>query len=166
MNNKKITNLNVELIEQNKKETNILFIILVIILILVLFFSSYYYFNKKNNTRKISIQCEIFDIFGNVSHKEKLTLIHINDIKYCGTRDKNRYDEIEYILYEIKDNIKSKISFKSSRNIMLEDFLKKQIIVIENYKLFCHSKIYLKINCYKSNILTTYEIPFNLNMDC
>lgn len=146
-------------------------IILFITLAIIIFISVN---NNDFEFKTLSSNCDNFSISGSVSYNDKKTSIYITNIKYCGGNDTKEYKEIECILYESHNNLEKKISnykYNADKNILLEDFLQKVTLTVDDYKQVCkeynENSLYLLINA-KDNEdkITSYKIPLILEDNC
>lgn len=160
---------------ESKKKRKFLIFIISILIITILSISSIIFFKlfqKENDFqfKILSSECNNFNISGNISYNKNKSAIYINNIKYCGGDDTQKYKEIECILYESNNNIQTKIStYKSEHEgIKLEEFLKDVILSIDNYEKTCKEykkdSLYLSINATDFNgKIITYKVPLKLN---
>lgn len=142
-------------------------IIFIIVLFILLFNNNDFIF------KTLSSNCESFNLSGSVSYNDKKASIYITNIKYCGKKDIQKYQEIECILYESANEIDKKISSYeySDGLILLEDFLDNVTLTVDNYKQVCkefeENSLYLLINAKdEEDKITSYKIPLSLNDNC
>lgn len=162
-NNKKISKKNIVII------TSCLISFFIILLVFILYYSS-----SDFEFKTLSSKCDNFSISGSISYNSKKSSIYITNIKYCGAENKEKYVEIECILYESNKDIEKKISsfiYNEKENITLEDFLETVTLSVDDYKKTCkeysENSLYLKVNAKDSNEkITTYKIPLSLDESC
>ena len=162
-NNKKISKKNIIII------TSCLISFFIILLVFI-----WYYSSSDFEFKTLSSKCDNFSICGSISYNSKKSSIYITNIKYCGAENKEKYVEIECILYESNKDIEKKISsfiYNEKENITLEDFLETVTLSVDDYKKTCkeysENSLYLKVNAKDSNEkITTYKIPLSLDDSC
>ena len=159
--------------EVSKKCINKSYFIIAFLLILIIILV-FLIFNKKQDFtfKQISTTCDDFNINGTVAYNKNKTAIHISNIEYCGIVNDKTYKEIECNLYESYKDTETKVkACTKSKNIKLEEFLKKIDIELEHTsstcRMFRDSDMYLLINATsEDNIVTTYKIPIKLEENC
>lgn len=153
---------------KGKKNYNLIILIFVCLLILLIIIFKDDDFNFKT----LSSNCDNFNISGSIAYNDKKSSIYITNIKYCGTADTNKYDEIECVLYESNNDIDKKIGSYSynEEKITLDEFLEMVTLTVDNYKKTCkeysENSLYLSINAKESGKITTYKIPLSLEKSC
>lgn len=153
---------------KGKKNYNLIILIFVCLLILLIIIFKDDDFNFKT----LSSNCDNFNISGSIAYNDKKSSIYITNIKYCGTADTNKYDEIECVLYESNNDIDKKIGSYSynEEKITLDEFLETVTLTVDNYKKTCkeysENSLYLSINAKESGKITTYKIPLSLEKSC
>ena len=161
-------------IKKNDK-TNLLIIVVLFILSLILI--TLVLIQHKNTHFKfktLSSNCDKFNISGNIAYNDKKTSIYITNIKYCGEEDKEEYEKVECVLYEVNKDVEKKISaysYDKDKKITLEEFLQKVTLTVDDYKKTCkeysENSLYLSINAKDStDKITSYKIPLSLENTC
>ena len=175
---KKLYNIDLDSIldgENNKKKNRINYIIISCLIVLIIVLLILVFMPKKKDDfafKQIGTTCDNFNINGTVAYNENKTAIHISNIEYCGELNNEIYSKIECDLYESYGNTQTKInSCGEKENIKLEDFLKGIDISVEHYSTTCRmfkdSNMYLSISATsKNDIVTTYNIPIELDENC
>ena len=162
--------------KDKKNDKKILFLLIFIVFILI--FICIFLILKKDNGnfefKTLSSTCEKFDVSGNIAYNEQKSSIYVTNIKYCDENDKEKYQEIECVLYESNNDIEKKISsckYSENEKITIEEFLETVTLTVDDYKKMCknYSKesLYLSINA--KNIdgkITTYKIPLSIEDNC
>ena len=100
--------------------------------------------------------------------------LYISNIDYCGGEDNTLYQEISCVLYEVQDDITTKISeakYEGEEMITLEDYLRGIDFKIDDFSSDCsrysEGSLYLEINASNSlEKMTTYRIPLSFNDRC
>lgn len=170
-------NISIEnMLEGNNKKIkkNILFLLSIIIIIIL---SLILIFKKDNNDfkfKKLSSECNNFNISGSIAYNHNKSSIFINNVEYCGGDDTKKYEEIECTLYESDNNIIKKISscnYDGKNEITLEQFLNTVTLAVDNYERSCKeytkNSLYLEINAKsKESDTITYKIPLQLSETC
>lgn len=167
-------NINEKNIEKNSKKNLIIIISICISLVIILLMIIFYYKTIDFEFKTLSSKCENFNISGSISYNSKKSSIYITNIKYCGVPNKEKYVEIECILYESNKDIEKKIStfsYQEEENITLEEFLETVTLSVDDYKKTCkeysQNSLYLKVNAKDlSGKITTYKIPLALDESC
>ena len=161
---------------KSKKNKNLIIISIFIIIAIILIITSFYNIFKTSDFqfKTLSANCPNFTISGNIAYNDKKSAIYISNIEYCGGDEKEKYKNIECILYEKNGKTENKISsykYNEKESITLENFLKEVTFTIDDYEKTCKvyqdGSLYLKVNAYNDNHkTTTYEIPLKLDDTC
>ena len=165
-----------ELKKQTKNNRNLFLTTALIISILIIIVLLVSLKNKDSDFefKKILSSCHDFEISGSIAYNKSKTSIYITEIEYCGEETKEKYKQIECVLYESNKNTDTKISsykYENSTAITLEEFLEKVTLTVEHHDKTCkiHSEdsLFLSINATnKNNKITTYKIPLSLENNC
>ena len=163
-------------VNSNKKKKNNIFIIIGIILIIVIICLFGIFTNKNDDFefKKITSNCNNFNITGSMAYNDGKSSIYISNINYCGGSDDTLYDKLECVLYESNGNIETRIdeyNYDKEENIKLEDFFKNVTFNVDNYTRSCkeykENSLYLQINATDDNgKVTTYKVPLSLEENC
>ncbi len=146
--------------------SSIVLILIIIILCLVL------HNNDAFNFKTIKTTCDDFDLYGSIAYSNSKTSIYITNITYCGTNKNTKYQNIECILYEVKEDTKRVIEkVNYDEETTLEDFLEKVKFNVEHYSTSCNmykkNGMILEIKGTTTNNENTfYEIPLVLEENC
>ena len=158
----------------NKKNGNKKYFYLLSIIIIIIFLISFLTNINKNtyNFKTISTTCKDFNVTGSIAYDKDRASIYISNIDYCGENNNIIYKSIECSLYEKNNNTNVMISsYKSMKDVRLNDYLKEIKLNIDNYLNVCKNyssdSLYLEINAKDDNDnITTYKIPLKLNDNC
>lgn len=156
-----------------KSKSKLLVIILIVLLVVVTGLLLIFIFKDNNDFqfKTINTTCSNFKITGSAAYNSDNTSIYISNINYCGKEDLNVYTKIECSLYEsYEDNNTLISSSKEGTNINLTDYLEHLTLKVDNYSSSCKnfkkSSLYLEINAYSDENITTYKIPITLEDNC
>lgn len=121
--------------------------------------------------KQISTSCKNFDLTGSMAYSKDKTSIYISNINYCGQENNQVYDKITCNLYETNDNVSSLItSCKENSSVTIKEYLKNVNIGVNNYTSICRkyddTSLYLEVEAYKDEEITTYKIPISLEDNC
>lgn len=168
-----------ELINENKnyKRKNKKILIILILFIFLFIGLGIYIFVKNNNDdsfnfKTIKTSCENFNLYGSIAYDNNKTSIYISNITYCGLKTNNVYKELQCTLYEVDNNIKTKIeSVDYNETIDLDTFLKNVKFNVEHYskscKMYKENGLLLEIKGTLNNDeKMLYEIPLVLEDNC
>ena len=158
----------------NKKNGNKKYFYLLSIIIIIIFLISFLTNINKNtyNFKTISTTCKDFNVTGSIAYDKDRASIYISNIDYCGENNNIIYKSIECSLYEKNNNTNVMISsYKSMKDVRLDDYLKEIKLNIDNYlnvcKNYSNDSLYLEINAKDDNDnIITYKIPLKLNDNC
>ncbi|MDD5827034.1 MAG: helix-turn-helix transcriptional regulator [Bacilli bacterium] len=148
------------------------FFLIFLLIFLLLFFIFLYFSNHNFYLKKVSSGCDDFIVNGSFAYNKEKSSLYISNIDYCGEENKTIYQEISWELYEEYQNNKRKIRDGSlSKNISLNDYLKKLEIHIDDYSSSCKkissSQVYLEIKVKdKEGKVELYQVPIQLESDC
>ena len=154
---------------KNKKDIKNLIIMIgiVIIIALIIVISS---INKGFEFKIITSGCNDFDISGSMSYDNNKSVIYINNITYCGSKDETRYENITCTLFEKHDSNKKELSKCDKKyEITLNEFLKDTTFHVDNTscKEYSQDHLYLEIYATKTNGETIlYEVPMRIEETC
>ncbi len=154
------------------KKRLIIIISLSIILMGAIFFLIYKTPNKNDfELKPLTTTCKDFNLYGTIAYSDNKTSIYISNITYCGEEDKTLYKKIECTLYENDGETKTKIDSITSKNMLLEKFLKGVNFQVEHYSKSCQmykkNRLHLEIEAEnEQGIITYYKIPLELEENC
>lgn len=160
---------------KRKNKKKLYLIIGIIALIIIIIFLSTIFLHGSSHDfefKQISTNCNNFDITGSLAYNRDKTSLYISSIEFCGSDDKEIYENIECTLYENHNGSEKKISSCNKKSsITLEEYLKEVKISVDNYNLSCNnlsnSNLYLEINAtLEDNKNITYNIPITLHDNC
>lgn len=150
--------------------------ILIIALIVFVFIASiciHFYHHDDFEFKLISTTCDSFTIEGSMAYNKKKTntYINIHKVSYCGKENNEVYDKVICKLYESSDNITSLITACEEKDLItIKDYLENVSINVNNYSSVCHkyddSSLYLEVEAYKDEQITTYKIPISIEDNC
>ena len=158
-----------------EKVSNKKWIIITILLVLVFitFAVIHFYHHDDFEFKLISTTCDSFNLEGSMAYNKKKTntYINIHKVSYCGKENNEIYDKVVCKLYESSDNITSLITACEDKNLTtIKDYLESVSINVNNYSSVCHkyddSSLYLEVEAYKDEQITTYKIPISIEDNC
>lgn len=164
--------------KKDTKKILIPIIIFLIILIIIIVSVAIIHHNKQGNNdfefKTLSSSCSKFNLYGSIAYNDSKSSIYISNITYCGEEDKERYKEIECILYETNNKTKteiSKLNYTNKDGINLDEYLNDIKFNVDNYektcKIYKENSLHLEINAIdENNKTTTYKIPLTLEENC
>ena len=168
------TNINKK--EDTKKNNYIYIIPLVALTILLIIIIILGIDNKKKDNgfefKTIEANCDNFNIYGNMAYNSNNSYLSISKVEYCGNTDNNKYANIECNLYEIDNNVETKIGecgYKNEGETTLEEYLDKIRINVQNVSTLCKDYDDLMIKIEATDLegkITTYKIPLVLSNAC
>ncbi len=160
---------------EHKKPKNIIIFIIIIIVVIASIIGIIFGIKKANHHdfefKQISTSCKNFDLTGSMAYSKDKTSIYISNINYCGQENSEVYDKIVCNLYETSDNVSSLItSCQENSSITIKEYLKNVNIGVNNYTSICRqyddTSLYLEVEAYKDEEITTYKIPITLEDNC
>ena len=121
--------------------------------------------------KQISTSCENFNLTGSMAYSKDKTSIYISNINYCGKENDEIYDKVTCKLYETSDSVSNLItSCEENKKTTIKDYLQNVNIGVNNYTSICHkyddSSLYLEVEAYKDEKITTYRIPISIEDNC
>ena len=150
-----------------------LVIIALIILIFTIVTIIHFRHHDDFEFKLISTTCDSFTIEGSMAYNKKKTntYINIHKVSYCGKENSEIYDKVICKLYESADNITSLITSCEEKTMTtIKDYLESININVNKYKSVCHkyddSSLYLQVEAYKDEQITTYKIPISIEDNC
>lgn len=157
-----------------KKKYNNLIIIFGFIIILFLIVLLFLFNDKGYEFKKVSSECENFNISGSIAYNKNKSSIFINNLEYCGNDASETYKNIECTLYEMNDNVIKKIStcnYSGKIETTLDNYLKTVTLSSDDYERTCktynENSLYLEINATnKDNKIVTYKVPLKMQENC
>ena len=162
---------------ERKKIDKKLFIIPSIVLVIIISLVILILINWKQEDfefKKLSSNCDNFDISGSIAYNQHKSSIFISDIDYCGEEDNNNYLKIVCTLYEVNDKTKTKIStytYDKQETTKLADFFENVQFSIDDYMQSCgffdNNTLHLEVEATTKDGKTTYhKIPISLEENC
>ena len=157
---------------ENKKDSKS-FILIIVAVMTILILVIVFLLTRKDEFefKKISSNCEDFNITGSMSYDNNKSVIYISSIKYCGKKDETIYESINCSLFDKhNDNIKEIDKCNEEKNVTLEEFLEDITFHLDNTKNSCstYSDEHLYLEIYaksKDGKTTLHEIPLKVS-DC
>lgn len=167
---------NIKKTDDNNKYVYIYIIPLIILIILLIIFIVLGITNKNKDNgfefKTIEANCDNFNIYGNMAYNSNNSYLSISKVEYCGNNDDNIYTKIECNLYEVDNNIETKIGecgYENKEDTTLEEYLEKIKINVKNVSTLCdeYNDLMIKIEATdKDDKITTYKIPLVLSNSC
>lgn len=162
--------------KKNSKKKKYIFILIVIIIFLLILLIGILFKSNDNNFefKTISTTCNEFKVTGSIAYNDNKSSIYISNINYCGNDDDTYYKTIECILYEVNNNVETRIDeylYQEEDSIRLDDFFQNVTFHIENYsrtcKYYSEDSLYILINATdKNDKVTSYKIPLSVSDNC
>ena len=157
---------------ENKKDSKS-FILIIVAVMTILILVIVFLLTRKDEFefKKISSNCEDFNITGSMSYDNNKSVIYISSIKYCGKKDETIYESINCSLFDKhNDNIKEIDKCNEEKNVTLEEFLEDITFHLDNTKnsssTYSDEHLYLEIYAKSKDGKTTlHEIPLKVS-DC
>lgn len=161
-------NVNIDELLSGEKKNKYKYLIYIGIIILILIIVLIVMHPKGFEFKTISTTCDNFTINGSIAYNKDKSSIYISNVNYCG-EENIKYDRIECILYDSKDNINKEISSYTKDNstkLTLQEYLEGAKFVIDNYASSCKNykdnKLFIEIKAYNKDKITSYNIPLQL----
>ena len=156
---------------KNRKRKIITFSLIFIIVIATILLIINIYYNSSFKFSTISSMCSDFKVTGSLAYDKNKSSIYISDVNYLGENCDIVYDKIESILYENVSNNKLEISSSIVKEkTTLDNFLSNFKLNVNDYEQACKTydanTLYLEINAYNGDNVTTYKIPLNIDNSC
>ncbi len=159
---------------RDRKKKNIKSIYIILIMLIILFFVVLIFLslNRNNNLKfefkKISSDCDNFELTGSAAYNKDISSFYISNVSYCGLENNTVYNELECNLFDDNKLIRT---CDVGNNLTLEDYLKNVKISVNDYRSSCssfvNSNLYLEIRAKdKYEDLTIYKIPISFNDNC
>lgn len=143
-----------------------------VILIIVILLGIIVFLIFKNNDfvfKTLTSDCNDFTVNGSIAYNDDKASIYISHITYCGGVDENIYGNIECVLYETNDKVKTEISRYNynDEGITIDEFLKEVNFNIETCKLYSEESLNLEITATTLDGKTLYHnVPLKLEDNC
>lgn len=148
----------------------IIFLILLIIGIVLLLKQN----NKGFEFKKLSSNCEMYNLNGSIAYDKNKTSIYISHISYCGKKNNTLYKNVTISLYEQEGNTITKIDTKEyieNELDTIENIIKDITFNVDNFdktcKYYTEHSLYIQIEALtEDDEIYTHKIPLKIEDNC